>query len=339
MSTVLSVIVPNYRRPDLLRTCISSLRAARVASGHDVELIVVDDGSADESCQVVRNEFPEVKLVALRRNHGYAGAVNAGIRASAGDWILTLNNDTTVAPDLFDELLAVAGCAPDIGLVAAQVRFSANPSMIYSAGLEVDRRGHASDRLMGQPVSASEAKPVELFGACGCAALYLRSMLDQLGGLDERFQFGLEDADLAWRAHMLGWRCLYAPGAVVFHDLGATIPHGSELRLFQAGRNRVLLMAKNLDTRQLLRDLPAILVFDLAYVAYSVLRFRSLAPLKGRIAGLRRWRTVRALGAPGRRAVPLKPPAPLAQALRRRRAWPQPTQPEADTAAPRWSRA
>jgi GT2 family glycosyltransferase len=277
-----------------------------------------------------------VKLIALPENRGYPAAVNAGIAASRGTWVLTLNNDTTVDPELFGQLLETVRSRPDIGIAAAQQRFSSDHSIIYSAGTVLDGRAHASDRLMGAPASASESEPIEVFGACGAAALYRRSMLAELGGFDERFAFGLEDVDVAWRAQMCGWRCLYVPGAIVYHDLGGTIAHGSELRLYQAGRNRLLLIAKNLHTRQLLRLLPRILWFDIAYVGYACLRFRTLAPLRGRVAGIREWRTARAAGAAGRTPVELAPPQPLRAALGRRRSWDRAQTARDAPPAPRW---
>jgi hypothetical protein len=221
--------------------------------------------------------------------------------------------------------------------VAAQQRFSSDAGIIYSAGMVMDCRGHASDRLMGQPVSVSEQVPVEVFGACGAAALYRRSVLAELGGFDPLFAFGLEDADLAWRARAHGWRCLYAPGAVVLHDLGGTVRHGSPTRLFQAGRNRLLLIAKNLEHRQLVRHLPQILLFDVAYVLYAAISLRTFQPVLGRIEGLRLWRTARAAGAAQRAPVELSPPAPLWSALARRRAWRRARSAGADV-APRWFR-
>jgi GT2 family glycosyltransferase/glycosyltransferase involved in cell wall biosynthesis len=319
--TSVSVVIPNYRRPALLRRCLESVMAARAASSHAVEIVVVDDGSADESCSVVSSEFAEAKLIALERNRGYAGAVNAGVSAASGDWVLTLNNDTIAEPDLFDQLLAVAESAPDVGIVAAQQRFASDRARLYSAGMRLDARGHASDRMMGMPVDRGEREPTEVFGACGAAALYRRAVLLELGGFDERFIFGLEDADVAWRARMRGWRCMYAPGAVVYHELGATLAHGTERRLFLAGRNRWLLIAKNLDRRQLVRHLPSIVAFDVGYVAFACVALRSLAPLRGRVAALRGWRAARAAGAAGRIPVALAPPAPLREALARRRAW------------------
>jgi GT2 family glycosyltransferase len=321
MPPALSVIVPSFRRPDLLRACLPSVLHAAAACAEPIEVIVVDDGSGDESVDVVRREFPEVAVVALEANRGYPGAVNAGVGAASAPWILTLNNDTTVDRRLFDELLAVARSAPDVGSVAALQLFASDPSVIYSAGLVVDRRGQNADRRMGEPVRRGEAEPVEVFGACGAAALYRRSMLEELGGFDERFHFGLEDADVAWRARMRGWRCLYAPAAIVYHDLGGTVPHGSPLRLHQAGRNRLLLIARNMDERQLVRNLPRIVAFDVAYVVYGAVRLRSLEPLRGRVAGLRLWRTVRRETAGGRRPVELAAATSYRTVLQRRRAW------------------
>jgi GT2 family glycosyltransferase len=317
----LSVIVPNYRRPDLLIRCLESLRDGSANTQVKVEVIVVDDGSGDESCQLVREGFPEVALVALERNGGYPGAVNAGIEVSTGEWLLTLNNDTVVDREALGSLLAVARSSSDIGSVAAQQRFLSHPQVIYSAGVMVDRRGQAADRLIGHPVTDSEHMPIEVFAACGAAALYRRTMLLDLGGFDERFLFGLEDVDVAWRGNMRGWRCVYAPDAIVYHDLGATVAHGSELRFVQAGRNRLLLIAKNMTTRQLIRHGPGIILFDVLYVAYGLLRLRTLAPLRGRWAGLRLWRSVRRSGAPGRRAVNLARPTRFREVMRRRAAW------------------
>jgi len=317
----LSVIVPNYRRPDLLMRCLESLRDDCRSTQTQVEVVVVDDGSGDESCRLVRERFPEFGLVALEPNGGYPAAVNAGIGTSSGAWVLTLNNDTTVEQGALEALLAVARSSSDIGSVAAQQRFLSHPQVIYSAGVMVDRRGQAADRLIGHPLADSEHEPIEVFAACGAAALYRRTMLDELGGFDERFLFGLEDVDVAWRGHMRGWRCLYAPGAIVYHDLGATVPHGSELRFVQAGRNRLLLIAKNMTTRHLLRYGPSIALFDLLYVAYGLVRLRTLSPLRGRWDGLRLWRSMRRSGAPGRHPVDLARPPRFRDVLRRREAW------------------
>jgi hypothetical protein len=316
-----SVIVPNYRRPDLLKRCLQSLRGCCANPNLLVEVVVVDDGSRDESCRLVRECFPEFQLLSLAHNGGYPAAVNAGIGSSSAEWVLTLNNDTVVEEGTLESLLAAARSSSDIGSVAAQQRFLAHPDVIYSAGVTVDRYGQAADRLIGHPLADSEREPVDVFAASGAAALYRRAMLDELGGFDERFLFGLEDVDIAWRGHMRGWRCVYAPSAVVYHDLGGTVPHGSDLRFLQAGRNRLLLIAKNMTARQLLRYGPKIVLFDLLYVTYALVRLRRLSPLRGRLDGLRQWSTMRRAGASGRRSVGLTRATGFRDVLRRREAW------------------
>jgi GT2 family glycosyltransferase len=317
----LTVIVPNYRRPELVDVCLASLREAVARTPEPVQVIVVDDGSQDGSAEHIRQGHPDVELVALDRNRGYPGAINAGFAAARGEWVLTLNNDTTVEPDVLTELLAAARLDPDVGSLAAQQRFADDSGRIYSAGLVLDRLGVNADRLMGEPLTASEREVTEVFGACGGAAVYRRSMVEALGGFDESFRFGLEDADLAWRARMAGWRCLYVPTAVVHHDLGGTVPHGSRYRFLQAGRNRVRLLAKNADTGLLRRYGAQMVLYDLAYIVFALIAHRTLAPVQGRVESLRRWRPIRASGADGRRPLDLPPAQGLAAALRRRAAW------------------
>jgi GT2 family glycosyltransferase len=314
----ISVMVTNYKRPDLLLRCLESLEdcCQRVRA----QVVVVDNGSGDESCELVPERFPHFCLVSLEKNVGYPAAVNAGLRVATGEWVLTLNNDTVVESDALEKLLAVASSSDDIGSLAAQQRFLSYPQIIYSAGVTVDRRGQAADRLIGHPVEDSEHEPVEVFGACGAAALYRRTMLEELGGFDERFLFGLEDVDVSWRGRMSGWRCLYVPDAVVYHDLGATVPYGSQTRFVQAGRNRLLLISKNMSTRQLLRNSISILTFDLLYVLYTLLRAHTLAPVRGRWEGLRLWRTMRRAGAVTRRPVELAKPPRFSEVIRRRKA-------------------
>lgn len=315
-----AAIVVNYRRPDLLGPCLGSLERALARAGGG-ELIVVDNGSGDGSVDLVRDRFPGVRLVALPENRGFGAGVNAGLRHSSSEWVFLMNNDATAEADALAELLRVATSAPDIGSVAGQLRFAVRADMINSAGLEIDRLGIGYDRLVGAPISASEDRPVEVFGTSAGAALYRRAALDDVGGFDEHFFLFGEDADVAWRARMRGWRSLYAPRAVVHHHHSGSAIHHSSLKHFYVGRNRVRLLARNADGRLLLRYGAAMAAYDLAYVAFVAVRARSLAPLRGRLAGLREWREARRAGAALRRPVALAPVSGFRAALRRNRAW------------------
>jgi GT2 family glycosyltransferase len=315
-----SAIVVNYRRAEMTAACLRALAQALDATGEPTEIVVVDNGSGDDSVAVARASAPGAVIVELDQNLGFAGGACEGIRRSGGEWVLLVNNDVIVEPDSVRELLSVGRSADDVGSVAAQMRFAGGRDVINSAGIGLDRLGIAFDRLLGAPGSASDRSPVEVFGACGGAALHRRRMLDEVGGIDPTYFFSLDDVDLAWRAQMAGWRCLYAPAAVVHHRHGGTGAHASDLKYFHVGLNRVRTLAKNADRRLLLRYGLAMVAYDAAYVAFAAVADRTLAPLRGRVRGLHEWRRYRRAGA-DRRPVQLAPVQGPRAALERRAVW------------------
>ena len=132
-----------------------------------------------------------------------------------------------------------------------------------------------------------------------------------------------EDVDVAWRARMLGWRCMYAPRAVVQHHHSATARHGSPFKYYWSGKNRIRVLARNATRSQLLRYGVLILAFDVAYIGVVLLVDRSIAPFRGRLAGLRLWREDRHAGAANRRAIDLAPFLGVRASYRRFRGGPQ----------------
>jgi GT2 family glycosyltransferase len=146
-------------------------------------------------------------------------------------------------------------------------------------------------------------------------------MLDAVGGLDTAFFAYLEDADLAWRARMAGWRCILAPRAIALHQHSPTLGHGSKAKHRLVGRNRVRMLAKNASRRQIRRRLLRIVAYDLLYVCHAIVADRTAAPLAGRLSGLREWHGARAAGRSGRREIQLSPAPGLRAALRRNRTY------------------
>src|SRR5207237_355175 len=175
-------------------------------------IVVLNDVSAAARERLERRS-PPVLTVAGGPDIGFAGGVAAGLAVARGEWIALVNDDCALHPDALRELLAAGERDPGVGSVAAQIRFAARPDTINSAGIEIDELGVAWERRLGEPASACETDPVEVFGASAALALHRRAMLDALGGLDASFFAYLEDADLAWRARMAGWRCVLAPRA------------------------------------------------------------------------------------------------------------------------------
>jgi GT2 family glycosyltransferase len=312
----LSIVVVAYRQRSALFECLDSclVAADRVAGG--AELIVVDNGSL---AGTIRARYERARLIEPGANVGFAGGVQRGIDVASGRWIALVNDDARVEPGTFAALLAAGERSPSIGSVAAQVRFSNAPERINSAGLDVDGLGIATERLAGAGLGAAD-RAGEVFGAPASCALYRREMLVAIGGFDARFFAYLEDVDLAWRARAAGWTCWYEPLAVAYHQGSASSGHASARKYFLVGRNRVWLLARNATRRQLLRALPGVLAYDGAYVIFVALGDHTLAPLRGRITGLRSWRRLRRETRAERREVDLRGRGWVA-ALRQHRAY------------------
>jgi GT2 family glycosyltransferase len=296
---LVSAIVVDFGGGVLFERCLADLRAALARVAGDGELIVVDNGGG-------LAPMPGVRLVSPPRNLGFAGGVAAGLAEAGGEWIALGNNDAFVAPDCLSRLLAAARGTRQVGSVAPQIRFDERRDMVNSAGLEVDVLGVGSDRLAGRGIrDPAVESPADVFGPTACVALYRRAMLDAIGGFDPTFFAYQEDADVAWRARIAGWRCLYEPRALAWHRGSATSGEASAFKYRLVGRNRVRMIAKNATRGQLAGHAAGMLAYDLAYVGFVAVTERSLAPLRGRLRGLREWRRYRAAGAATRGPVTL----------------------------------
>ncbi len=294
-SPTVTIVIANWNRCVHLERCLGALELQTL---RDFETVVVDNASCDGSIEMVRKQFPRVRVIANSRNLGFATANNVGIRASSAPFVATLNNDTEPRPDWLERLVEPALQDPGVGMVASKMLFAHRPGMLNSAGIALDRAAIAWDRLGGEPDRGGDGVE-EVFGPCAGAALYRRAMLDQIGLFDEEFFAYLEDVDLAWRARLAGWRCLYVASAAVLHVHSATGVEGSPFKSYHLGRNKLWCIAKNYPSPELYWSLPLLVAYDLAAVLYGIATRRDLAGLRGRLAGLiglpRQWRKRRAV--------------------------------------------
>ncbi|MFP4323764.1 MAG: glycosyltransferase family 2 protein [Anaerolineales bacterium] len=212
----LSVVIPHWNAKALLPVCLDALARQTYP---DVQVIVVDNGSSDGSVSFVREHYPSVQIVALGENRGFTGACNAGILASDGEFVALLNNDTEVVPGWAEAIIAGFTAYPDAGIIASRMMLFDQRDHFHAAGDFVRIDGQPGNRGVWEPDTGQYDEPAYVFSACGGASAYRRCLLDDVGLLDDDFFFSLEDIDLAWRAQLGGYRCIYIPDAVVYHML------------------------------------------------------------------------------------------------------------------------
>jgi GT2 family glycosyltransferase len=240
-----TVIIVNHNRAALLERCLRSLLAPQ---GAEFEVIVVDNGSGDDSAEVVERfaaeaPFP-VRLIRNEANLGFCAANNQAIRASQAPFVALLNNDAEAEPGWLGALLE-AFADPRVGMAASKILVYEDPRVIDKAGHLIYADGQNRGRGTGEIDRGQYDRVEEVLWPDGCACMYRRAMLDEIGLFDEDlFAYG-DDAELGLRARIAGWRCLYMPRAVVRHRRGATLGVASPRRIALIERNRVLLAVKH----------------------------------------------------------------------------------------------
>jgi GT2 family glycosyltransferase len=274
--------------------CLGSLERQ---TRRPAEIIVVDNGSTDGSLPWLEATYPRVRIVQLPENRGFAAGCNAGIAATSGSLIALLNNDAVADHRWLESLVAVALGRPDVGMVATKMVLRHQPTVVDSAGIYLDVSGVAWDRRLGESAETVEQLE-EIFGPSAGAALYRRELFSDVGGFDEDFFMYLEDVDLAWRARLAGWRCVYAPDAIVRHEHSASAGEDSAFKVFHLARNRVWTFVKNYPAPDVFWRLPAIVLFDLMaswgaimYPRRGATSTERLATLRGKLAALRQLPT------------------------------------------------
>jgi GT2 family glycosyltransferase len=282
---LVSIVIPNYNGVRYLENCLRSLQSQSYTK---IEIVVVDNASGDRSVEIVRAVAPQAILLQEEHNLGFAGGVNAGIRASHGDWVAILNNDTEAAKDWLSNCVHAIQNHSDAAFIASRILEFSDRSRLYSAGDCYLRAGIGYRR--GQELQDCEdyQRECEIFAASGCAAFYRRTVLEEMGCFDERFFAYLEDVDLGLRLQAAGYSGYYAPRAEVYH-YGAATSGGefSPLAVRLRTRNALLLLLKSLPGRFLLRCLPMILIAQLAWLLRATVHKRLISYIEGLGGALR----------------------------------------------------
>lgn len=271
----------------MLQSCLEHV----LPFANNAEIIVVDNGSHDGSAAFVHQHYPHIRLLALTKNRGFSGGVNAGLAVARGDYLVLLNNDALAEPDFLTHLVAPLAHDHTLGASAGVLTFAHQPQIVASAGIRFHRDGVALDDFMLQPVTALPAHEIAVWGASGGAVAYRRAALQDIGVFDEGYFAYLEDVDLAWRLRLRGWQTMLAPLARARHIYSATGGEGSPFKTWLLARNRWRVILRCVPTPLLQRDLPFVLAYDLLACSQAAMR-GNWTTITGRMAIQRQWREV-----------------------------------------------
>lgn len=252
-----TVIIPNYNGKNYIRGCIDSLKEQ---SMKDIHIIVVDNASEDGSDTIIEKEYPDVELVRLKQNFGFCRAVNEGIRLTKTEYLILLNNDTRADRDFVKALYECIDAHPDTFSVASKMLQMNNPELIDAAGDLYCVLGWAFS--LGKDKKASKYnKESVIFSSCGGAAIYRKSIFEEIGYFDELHFSYLEDVDVGYRARIMGYKNRFTPKAIVYHaGSGTTGSRYNPFKVRIAARNSWYIVFKNMPLLQLILNFPFVLM-------------------------------------------------------------------------------
>lgn len=250
MKPVVSIIIVNWNGLAHLPDCLDSLADQTF---RDFEVILVDNGSVDDSVSFMRERYPWVKLVLLDENMGFATGNNRGLDCAQGDYIVTLNNDTLAEPDWLEALVRTAEAHPGAGMVGCRICSSADPDIVDSIGMGICLDGMSRGRFRNRRWSSLCLRDEEkILFPSACAALYKRAMIDEIGFFDDDFFAYAEDSDLGLRGRLAGWEALLATRAVVYHKYSQSSGSFSTFKVYLVERNHYWVVLKNFPPGHLL---------------------------------------------------------------------------------------
>jgi GT2 family glycosyltransferase len=287
---MVSVLLVTWNSAQFLEACLDSIGRQDY---REIEVIVVDNASTDGTRDILRKREPSCLVTCNDTNVGFATGQNQAIRQSHGDWVLCLNPDVTLAPNFISTLVAAGNEYPEAGSLSGKLlrwHIVAEPQhsrVLDSTGIYFTRNMRHLDRGADEPDTAQYQRTQWIFGVTGAAAMYRRTFVDAVSidgeFFDEEFFSYREDADLAWRAQLMGWKCLYVPGAEAWHVRRVTperresLPHAIN---WHSVKNRFLMRGKNASGWLCWKLFAPVAWRDLMILAYALLRdWRMLSAL------------------------------------------------------------
>lgn len=277
----ITVIIPNWNGKKLLEECLKSLKSQTLK---DFSIIIVDNGSTDDSVDLIEKNYPEIKIIKLNKNHGFAYACNCGAKYSKTKYIALLNNDAIADKNWLKNLLIEIEKNKDIGSCSSKMIKYFNRNIIDNCGHKFSLTGNV-DIGIGKNINKFNNKK-EIFGVCGGAAIYLRKAFIKVNGFDTLFHSYIEDFDINYRIRLLGYKSFYVPNAIVYHKGAQTFSMYSKKHSYYCSRNMWFSLIKNCSKKLLKDNFIKIVKNDLKNIDYYIKRGFIISTLTSRAAVL-----------------------------------------------------
>ncbi|MCK9594706.1 MAG: glycosyltransferase family 2 protein [Candidatus Omnitrophica bacterium] len=267
-----AVIVINHNGRDHLQGCFQSLAEQGYT---DFQAYLLDNASTDGSRDYTASAFPGVKIIALDKNYGFAGAYNIAADKIDAEYLVFLNNDTRVAAGWLDKLVAAVEKSPDTAIAGSKILFWDAPMAINSAGQKITPAGLSFDIGFGAKDQEEFNTPKTTGSICGASLLIKKSVFRELRGFDGNYFIFCEDTDLCWRAWLAGYKTVYAPQSIVYHKFGSLMgKRDSPARIFYIQRNSILTVIKNFGAARMARSLALILCYTAIKLVLFALQYK-----------------------------------------------------------------
>lgn len=243
-----SVITVNYNQAHV--TC-ALLRSIQQYAPHNIEVIVIDNCSAEPIEPILREQFPEVICISSPHNRGFAGGNNLGIMAAKGKYLLFLNNDTEITSGMIETLLAACSRLPDAGIVCPKICYFEPPRLIQYVGYTEMNPYTARNTTVGngEPDQGQYNKTMRTHYAHGAAMMLPRSVVDKVGMMPECFFLYYEELDWCEQIKRAGYGIYVEPSALVYHKESVSVGRNSPFKTYYITRNRILFMRRNAITK------------------------------------------------------------------------------------------
>jgi len=271
---LISVIIPNWNGKHFLAECIDSLKEQTF---RDFETILVDNGSTDGSVEFAEKRYGDfIRIIQNKKNLGFTGGNNVGIKAAKGRYIVLLNNDTWAAPTWLEELVKTTYLDRPIGMWASKVYSYYKRNQIEAVGELIYWDGLSRSRGQYEQEQGQYEEMGEIFFPPGCGGMYRKVVFEEIGLFDEDFFAYGDDAEIGIRARLAGWKCVYVPKAVLYHKNSGSTGQYSPFKAFYVERNRFWITIKYFPFPLLILS-PFFTFYRFAFQAYGALSHRGAA--------------------------------------------------------------